>query len=61
MSFERAWAGLHQASLSKMVAKKAEPGDKDKAEKDKAEQEKENQAGIECSLNNRDGCEMCGS
>ena len=41
-----------------MVAKKAEPGDK---EKDKAEQEKENQAGIECSLNNRDGCEMCGS
>ena len=45
-----------------MVAKKAEPGDKDKVvEKDKAEQEKENQAGIECSLNNRDGCEMCGS
>ena len=32
-----------------------------KAEVDKVEQEKENEAGILCSLQNREACEMCSS
>jgi hypothetical protein len=48
-----------QTSLGKLVSKKTE-GEAKEA-KSEQEKDKENEAGIMCSLQNREGCEMCSS